>query len=166
MRIHVTGNAGSGKTTLAAELGRRLDLPVYGLDAVVWQPGWRTTPHALRVELESELAAGDAWVIEGVSPRIRSAADLVIFLDLPRWLCLARCLRRCLFHPGGRAELPSDCPEWRILPYLLPLVWQFPRRARPAILSHPGLVRLASTGQIRNFVLGVSFLRRRRPLDG
>ncbi|MFT7214503.1 MAG: adenylate kinase family enzyme, partial [Granulosicoccus sp.] len=44
MRIHVTGDAGSGKTTLGKKIGAELNLPVFGLDQVVWQPGWTKTP--------------------------------------------------------------------------------------------------------------------------
>ncbi|CCN34445.1 hypothetical protein VIBNISO65_1780052 [Vibrio nigripulchritudo SO65] len=32
MKIHITGNAGSGKTTLASRLGEALDLSVYSLE--------------------------------------------------------------------------------------------------------------------------------------
>ena len=55
VKIHVTGNAGSGKTTLAAKLGDALELPVFGLDSVVWQPGWRKTPASERAGLEQAL---------------------------------------------------------------------------------------------------------------
>ena len=43
-RINITGNAGSGKTTLAKNLGRRLSIPVIHLDQIVWQPNWQKTP--------------------------------------------------------------------------------------------------------------------------
>ena len=59
MKIHVTGNAGSGKTTLAAEIGSMLDLPVYGLDSVVWKEGWVITPKEERAAKENELAQKD-----------------------------------------------------------------------------------------------------------
>ena len=39
-RIHVTGNSGGGKTTLAARLAQVLNAPFVELDALNWQPGW------------------------------------------------------------------------------------------------------------------------------
>ena len=43
-KILVTGNAGSGKTTLAGELDIALSLPVFGLDQIVWRQDWQKTP--------------------------------------------------------------------------------------------------------------------------
>ena len=40
-RIVVVGCSGSGKSTMARELGRRLALPVVHLDVLHYLPGWR-----------------------------------------------------------------------------------------------------------------------------
>ena len=80
----MTGNAGSGKTTFALSLADRLSLPYHGIDGVVWQEGWRRIPQQEEDEMINTLAAADAWVIDGISDRILQAADVVVFLDVPR----------------------------------------------------------------------------------
>ncbi len=135
-RILVTGNAGSGKSTLAARLGELLGLGVVGLDRVVWQSGWRKTPPDERRAAELEIAARPAWVVDGVSRTLLEAADLVVFLDFDRHICLWRCLRRnapYLFR--SRPGLPERCPELLILPTLVRLIWRFPAQTRPWILA-------------------------------
>ena len=84
MRIHITGNAGSGKSTFAKSIGDVLGVHVYGLDKIVWKEGWKKTPLHERNSLEEELVAKPQWVIEGVSSIARQAADITIFLDFPR----------------------------------------------------------------------------------
>ena len=135
-RINVTGNAGAGKSTLAELLGRRVDLPVYALDRIVWQPGWMATPPEQRRRMEMELIARETWIIDGVSSRVRAAADLVVFLDVPRSTSLFRCVKRnrsYLFR--SRPGLPENCPEIVIMPRLLRLIWSFPRVVRPDIME-------------------------------
>lgn len=135
MRVLVTGNAGSGKSTLCAWLGERLELPVFGLDQVVWQEGWVPTPKERRAELEQELLGRPEWIIDGVSSRVARAADLVVFLDVPRPVCLYRAVLRNLpYLFRSRPGLPPNCPEWRILPRLIQIIWQFPGRVRPKIM--------------------------------
>jgi adenylate kinase family enzyme len=65
-RFAVTASAsGNGKTTLARELARRLDVPYVELDALVHGPGWAETPdEALRDQL-GPILASDGWVIDG-----------------------------------------------------------------------------------------------------
>ncbi len=96
LRILITGNAGSGKTTLAAQVGARLNLPVFGLDLIVWRPGWKKAPPEERRAAEAALAARPAWVVEGVSRTLLEAAATVVFLALSRRTCLVRALNRKL----------------------------------------------------------------------
>lgn len=135
-RIHITGNAGSGKTTLANQIGSALKLPVFGLDRIVWQPGWKKTDSLLRSEAEEALIQKDSWVIEGVSARVRQAADVIIFLDVRRSTALVRCAKRnwkYLF--SSRPELPKNCPEILIIPELIKIIWCFNRAVRPSIMD-------------------------------
>jgi adenylate kinase family enzyme len=127
MRIHVTGNAGAGKTTLARKLGAKLDLPVIHLDQIVWAPGWKKLPPHERDKSLREITQSDSWLIEGVSGFVREIADLVIYLDVSRHVCIWRCAKRNLrYLLKSRPELPPDCPEWRIWPELLGIIWRFP----------------------------------------
>jgi adenylate kinase family enzyme len=41
-RVSIVGPGGTGKTTIALEIGRRLGMPVVHLDRLYWQPGART----------------------------------------------------------------------------------------------------------------------------
>ena len=136
MRIHVTGNAGAGKTTLANQIASSLQLPVHYLDQLVWRPGWQKTDSAQLAILEQELINRPNWVIDGVSHSIRRAADLTIFLDVPRHICIARCVKRNLpYLFRSRPGLPENCPELRIFPTLMKVIWRFPDRVRPHIVN-------------------------------
>lgn len=135
-KIFITGNAGSGKTTLARDLGQRFALPVYGLDQIVWRSGWKETPVQEKAAQIAQLVSTPCWIIDGVSSIAESAADIVIFLDVSPVLCTWRCAKRnwhFLFR--SRPELPENCPEIAIIPKLLKIIWQFDGRVRPAILN-------------------------------
>ena len=126
LRIHITGNAGSGKTTLAIALGQQLGLPVFHLDSIVWQPHWQKTPPAERQKLEAAMCAPERWIIEGVSEQVRQQADRVLVLDTPAWRCLARASWRNLPYAfRSRPGLPAHCPEILIVPQLLRIISRF-----------------------------------------
>jgi adenylate kinase family enzyme len=148
MRINVTGNAGSGKTTLANQLGRVINTPVFSLDSVVWQPGWLKTPPDERAKAERKLVAASDWIIDGVSPFVRAHADLVVFLDVPWQICALRAVARtCRYFKSTRPELPAPCPDVDVLPRLLRLIHRFPRHVAPQLREEarlePARFRLA-----------------------
>jgi adenylate kinase family enzyme len=135
-RVLVTGNAGSGKSTLSKKLADSLGLPYFGMDQIVWKEGWKKASDAEEQEKVAELIARDSWVIDGVSYEVMTAADVVIFLDTSRRVCFWRAAKRngkYLFK--SRPELPANCPEILIIPKLAQIIWRFPERVRPKILT-------------------------------
>ena len=163
MRIHITGNAGSGKTSLANELGETLGLKVYGLDKIVWGEDWALTPVNERRSLENELVLKSEWIIEGVSAVVRQAADIVIFLDFPRYVCFKRCgLRSLRFLFSTRPELPANCLEYKIIPRLTKIIWQFPLVAKHKILSdlnETESIIIQTEDELRQFIEEVNVIK-------
>jgi adenylate kinase family enzyme len=165
-RVIVIGSGGAGKSTLAARLGRATGLPVLHLDAHYWRPGWVATPDAEWDAKVAELAAARAWIMDGNYGRTMdqrlATCDTVVFLDLPRTLCLARVLRRWLRYRGRtRPDMNSGCPEqitWEFVRW----VWRYPLDQRPGVLRRlaalgPGkrVVHLRSRREAERFLAGV-----------
>ncbi len=98
-RVHIVGGPGSGKTTIALNLGRRLDVPTFDLDEVGYEGGTGDQrPLSARLSDVSAIAAQAGWVTEGVflgwTDELLRAADLVLWLDVPwraaAWRIVAR----------------------------------------------------------------------------
>lgn len=85
-----------------------------------------------------QLVRGDAWIIDGnyggtLDIRL-DACDTVVFLDLPRRVCLWRVLRRRLRYLGReRPDLPAGCPE-RLTWEFVAWIWTYRARRRGDIL--------------------------------
>src|SRR5688572_18091644 len=97
-RINVVGTSCSGKTTIARDLARRLDMPHVELDALFWGPDWTPVPTVhFRARLASALAQ-DRWVADGGYAPVRDITwervDTIIWLDYPLRTVLARWARR------------------------------------------------------------------------
>jgi len=163
-RVAVIGCGGAGKSTLARDLGRRLDLPVVHLDQHYWRPGWQRSEPAAWREAQRRLVAEEAWVIDGnylstLELRV-GAADTVVFLDLPRWRCAWRATRRVVTGRGG-ANTAAGCPERLDRRHLrfLSYIWTFPANARPRVLERLAeqqesttILRLTKPSQVRRFL--------------
>jgi adenylate kinase family enzyme len=64
MRIVILGCAGSGKTTLARQLGECTGAPVICLDAI-WQPHRKEKDVSTFRNLVKKAHAGDEWISDG-----------------------------------------------------------------------------------------------------
>jgi len=115
-RVIVIGSGGAGKSTLARKMGEILDLPIHHLDRLHWKPYWTETPKEEWQKIQADLCTEEEWIIDGNyggTMDIRLAAcDTVVFLDLSRWLCVFRALKRSMDLSGERRpDLPEGCDE-------------------------------------------------------
>ncbi len=154
-RVVVVGVSGSGKTSLAQYLGRRLAVPHIECDALFWGPGWQPIP---RDDFRGRVAAAmdaPAWVIDGNYSSVRDLvwprATALVWLDYPLPLVLWRLARRTPRRVISREELWNGNRE-RLRDNLfsrdsifLYALTSHPRHRReyPALLARPEYAHLA-----------------------
>lgn len=114
-RINIVGNPGSGKSTFAQNLGKRLGTKVVHLDALFWEPNWKEPEsQAFRNRLETALSE-DSWICEGnyatrtFDLRLPQS-DIFIWMDTPPAICILRLIARS-YKRGARPDLPVGCNE-------------------------------------------------------
>jgi adenylate kinase family enzyme len=160
-RILVIGCSGAGKSTIAKAIADRHGLPLIHLDRCYWRPGWVAPTEAEWTAETERLIAEPAWVMDGnyssTMPRRAEFAEAIVYLDLPRRLCMTRVLRRAVLGYGrNRPDVAPGCPErfdWAFLKW----VWNYPKRSRPKTLAllkaFPGArVVLPSRGAVRRWI--------------
>ena len=164
-RVTIVGCGGSGKSYVARELGRLLDLPVIHMDAVYFDDQWNPLPMERFEAVQRELVAAPRWVIDGnynstVQVRLE-AADSVVFMDLPTRVCLWGILSRQLRH--GRGQNDQNGVYNRITGDVLRYVLGYRRKMRPKVLakidrhaSGARLIMLTSRRQTRRFLRQVA----------
>jgi adenylate kinase family enzyme len=111
-RICVKGTSGSGKSTFAVELARRLGLAYIELDALHHGPNWNeATAEVLRDRVREAIeAAPDGWVIDGnyeskLGDLVVDEADTIVWLDLPLSVKVPRVWRRTMHRIRNNVEL-------------------------------------------------------------
>jgi adenylate kinase family enzyme len=104
-----------------------------------WRAGWVEPPNAEWLRTVQQLLAGERWILDGnyggtLGARL-AACDTVVFLDLPRMVCLRNVIARRLKHlRGGRFDVAPGCPE-RLTWSFLYWIWTYPARRRSQILG-------------------------------
>ena len=157
------GTSGSGKSTFAAELARRLDVPYVELDALHHGPNWSEPTDEEFQERVREAMAGapDGWVIDGnyetkLGGLVLDAADTIVWLDLPLWFKLRRLWRRTTHRIRKQIELWSGNREsWRaafwgresLFAWTLRSHFRQRRRWPRRFAGDPRFVRLRSAGE-------------------
>ena len=120
MKIAVIGYTGSGKSVLAAKLGKIIGCPVLHLDKLQFEAGWKERGEAegkMLCEQFLEENKDRGLVIDGnyekfCQKRRMKEADLIIFMDYPRWICLWQALRRYYRYKGHtRKSMADGCVE-------------------------------------------------------
>jgi len=120
-RVNVKGTSGSGKTTFAQELAKRLEVPYVELDALHHGPNWtEASAEEFRARVREAMAAApEGWVIDGnyevkLGDTVIVAADTIVWLDLPLGLKLRRVARRTHERIRDDVELWNGNKEtWR-----------------------------------------------------
>lgn len=139
-RILVIGCSGGGKSTLSQKIARRFGLAYISIDRdVLWLPGWVQRERQEQHRLLAELAAGERWIMDGTNTStfdIRvPRADLVIWVRMPRWLCVWGILSRWITNRGRtRPEMAPGCPEkmeWQFFRF----VWTWEKVYGPRVLA-------------------------------
>ena len=95
-RLVVVGGPGSGKTTLALELGEALGLPVHHLDNIARVGGGRGAETSAddRTAAVRDILASGRWIAEGVhlgwTDPLLDGAEAIVWLDHVRWQTSSR----------------------------------------------------------------------------
>lgn len=131
-RIFVTGQGGSGKSTLTRQLAGQLHLPPFHFDDIAYDPRThrRRAEDVRRAEV-ARIAALPGWVVDcwycGWTAPLLDHADLIVWLDLP-WRIAAR--RIILRHVKAELLRNNPHPGWRNL-------WRFLRAERARYVAPP-----------------------------
>ena len=133
-RIIIIGCGGAGKSTLARQLGEKLDIPVVHLDKLFWKPGWAQVTQEEFDILHTQELAKEKWIMDGnfnrTMPERIVRCDTVIYLDFSRFACLLGVLKRVLTTYGTvRPDMGEGCPE-RIDFEFLKWVWNYNKDKR------------------------------------
>jgi adenylate kinase family enzyme len=137
-RVVVIGSGGSGKSTFSQRLGDATSLPVIHLDQLFWKPNWTKTPADKWEQIVRRETGKPEWIMDGNFGGTRElrmrAADTIIFLDLPRWVCMYRILKRTLIHRNRtRPDMAEGCNErfdWEFIWW----VWNYRKDSRKRAL--------------------------------
>ena len=111
-RIMIIGNNGSGKSFLSKELSTITNLPLIHLDKEYWRPNWSKPEKDEWINKQRKFISNKKWIIDGnhtdtMELRFK-AADIIIFLDINRFLCLVSIILRC---GKKRSDLPHYLDE-------------------------------------------------------
>ena len=99
-RIYILGGPASGKTHLASQLSKKLNIRHHDLDDLAFETKYsKKRDYLEREKLLEKICANKSWIIEGSYARewvhtAFSKSDVIIFLDFPISTIIARLIAR------------------------------------------------------------------------
>ena len=155
----MVGTTSSGKSTLAEQLAKKLNLGFIELDALFWEPNWQGANVEVfrkRVETATSSQRGKSeeqsgWVVAGNYRKVRDLiwpkAQVIIWLDYPFhivfWRMLTRTIRRAVTQEelwnGNRETFWVHLKLWSddsLFNWLFKTYWRR-KRETPALLNLP-----------------------------
>lgn len=116
-KIFIIGIVASGKTTLAKQLSKSLNIPWYELDCIVHndtKEGRKKRSSEEQVEVIKKIDENGSWIFEGTDRDsyhcLYDMAEVIIFLDPPLWKRKLRIFTRFLRQKLGleKSHYKSD----------------------------------------------------------
>ena len=151
---------------MARQLGEKLKINVYHLDALFWKPNWVGVPKDEQIKVQNDLVKKEDWIIDGnyggtMDIRL-NAADTIIFLDIPRTICVYRAFKRMLqYRNKTRPDMGEGCEE-RFSFEFFKWIWEYPKTKRPKILDRlkqlskeKEVIILKSPKEVENYIENV-----------
>lgn len=138
-KVAIIGSGGSGKSTLATRLGNATGIKVFHLDRLYWKPGWVEPDKDEWNEVIKKILDEEEWIIDGnyggtMEMRL-AASDTIIFLDLPRTVCVWRVFKRLfMYRKNSRPDIAEGCDERFDLEFLM-WIWNYPKHSKPKVES-------------------------------
>lgn len=114
-RISIIGGPGTGKSTLAKNLGKELNLPTYHIDGIHHLENWEIRDKKERDKIILEKVKNPKWIIDGtyrstLKDRVE-CADIIIYLDYSSIAKLKGIMQRYLKNRGKEKEEIPGCRE-------------------------------------------------------
>ena len=139
-RIIIVGGMGSGKSWTSKRIAEITGYPLYHLDVEFWKPNWVMSSGEEKVVRLQEIISGEKWIIDGTyggTMEMRfAAADLIIYLDINRLVCIWSVARRT---GKKRSDLPDYLEEPKMVSAdfidMCKLVWKSPKKNTKWIMS-------------------------------
>lgn len=139
LRVLVAGNSGAGKTTLAQLIAEAMGGTTehVEIDSLFHGPNWQ--PRSNFVEEVDAFSRATTWVTEWsytsiLGQLLADRADLMVWLDLPRWQVALQVLQRTLKR---RVPRPQQLWNGNVEPPLRTFFTDPEHVARYAIVHHP-----------------------------